>query len=170
VLKGEDCPTTAAEKLEFADICRQYFAQCYLTATRLYADAFRAMPELADDLQSENRYNAARAAALAAAGLGEDAAKLDDRERARLRNQAWEWLRADIVLWTKEVQSNELEDHARLRWSLQHWQNDGELSALREPRSLANLPQAEREAWLKLWSDVAAVIAKARTARPQEMP
>jgi hypothetical protein len=40
------------------------------------------------------RYNAACCAALAAGGQGKDADKLDDKERARLREQACDWLRA----------------------------------------------------------------------------
>jgi len=41
-------------------------------------------------------------AALAAAGQGEDAAKLDDKERTRLRKQALDWLRADLALRRKQ--------------------------------------------------------------------
>src|SRR6516164_4586354 len=62
------------------------------TATGLYAAAFAADPKLADDLKAGHRYRAACAAALAAAGQGEDAAKLDDKEKVRLRKQALDWL------------------------------------------------------------------------------
>jgi len=47
---------------------------------------------------------AARAAALAAARKGEDAAKLDTKEQARLRQQALDWLRADLALHTKQAE------------------------------------------------------------------
>jgi hypothetical protein len=54
----------------------------------------QSMPSLADDLNSyylnsHYRYNAA---SLAACGHGADAAKLDDKERARLCSQALTWL------------------------------------------------------------------------------
>ena len=49
----------------------------------LLRPAFAADPNLADDPGSRHRYNAACSAALAAAGQGEDAAKLDDKRTRR---------------------------------------------------------------------------------------
>jgi tetratricopeptide (TPR) repeat protein len=68
-------------------------------AARFAAEAFAARPKLADDLRFPNRRNAACSAALAGCGQGQDAAKLDDAERARLRRQALDWLRADLAAW-----------------------------------------------------------------------
>src|SRR5215472_4056243 len=59
------------------------------------SSAMRSPPK--DDLQTQDRYNAANAAALAGCGQGEDAAKLNDNERTRLRQQALTWLRADLA-------------------------------------------------------------------------
>jgi hypothetical protein len=58
-------------------------------------------PGLAEDLNAQHRYNAARAAALAGCGAGEDAAHLTDSDRAGLRKQALDWLRADLEAWRK---------------------------------------------------------------------
>jgi len=58
------------------------------TPRRFHADAFAADPKLADDLRFQHRYNAARWAVLAAAGKGADTKDLDDKARARLRQQA----------------------------------------------------------------------------------
>jgi hypothetical protein len=57
-------------------------------------------PKLAADLKWQRRYNAACAAALAAAGKGEDAAKLDEKECDRWRKQALDWLKAELDAYT----------------------------------------------------------------------
>src|SRR5205814_89708 len=75
-------------------------------SARFYAEAFAAQPALADDLKVGHRYNAACYAALAAAGMGEDTARLDDKEKSRLRKQALDWLRADLTLWSKQLASD----------------------------------------------------------------
>jgi hypothetical protein len=51
----------------------------------LSATAFAANPLLATFVANGHRYNAACSAALAAADQGEDAAKLDDAAKAKLR-------------------------------------------------------------------------------------
>jgi hypothetical protein len=83
ILKGEAQPGDAAEQMALAQLCaaKKEFA----AAARFYAGAFTARAALADDLRAQNRYNAACAAALAAAGQGEDASQLDGQARARMR-------------------------------------------------------------------------------------
>ena len=120
-------------------------------AARLYAAAFAARPALADDLASRNRYDAACAAARAAADPGTDGARPDEAERAGLRRQALDWLRADLAL------------RARLRLdgksvaeALAPWQADAALAGVRDRAPLEKLPADERDEWLRLWADVAA--------------
>jgi tetratricopeptide (TPR) repeat protein/tRNA A-37 threonylcarbamoyl transferase component Bud32 len=166
VLKGEIKLRSAAERLEFADLCVRPFQQRYGDATRLYAEAFAADPKLADDLNSWNRYNAACAAALAAAGQGKDPTPPDDKEKARLRNQALEWLQADLALWSKQAQSAQPQDRATVLKMLRHWQRDRDLASVRDANALAKLAPAEREAWRKLWAAVEALLAKAEAPAP----
>jgi hypothetical protein len=97
-----------------------------------------------------HRYNAACAAALVASGKGEDADKLDDKERARLRQQALGWLRGDLDLWAKQVESGKPPVRAAVRQTLQHWQKDTDLASLRDAVALAKLPDAERADFEKL--------------------
>ena len=104
---GSYTPATNDERLGLALWCQ--VKKLHRTAAGLYADAFAADPKLADDLKAGTRYNAACSTALAVAGQGEDAAKLDDRERTRLRQQALDWLRADLVLRAKQLESNRAE-------------------------------------------------------------
>jgi hypothetical protein len=168
VLRGDDRPTSAAEGVEFARLCRQPFQRRYAAAADFYADAFAAQPRLADDLQQQHRYNAAGAAALAGCGQGEDVAKLDGKERARLRAQALTWLRADLALWSRVLGNLNPQARAAAVQALRHWQEDGDLAVVRDSAALADLPHAERARWCKLWADVAAVLAKPQASGAQQ--
>ena len=120
----------------------------------------RAQPTLADPLQSLHRYNAACAAALAAAGQGEDTGKLDGKERARLRNQALGWLRDDLAAWGKVTDGGPPQAKAAAQQTLKHWQEDSDLAGIRDKDALDKLPEAERADWKKLWADVDALLKK----------
>jgi serine/threonine-protein kinase len=161
-LKGEFQPRDTAERLGLAGVC--LVKKLHAAAARLYADAFAADPELADDLRAAHRYNAACYAALAASGQGEDAAKLDEKEKARLRQQALDWLRADLAVRTKRLESGQPTDRAAVQQAMKHWQRDSDLADIRDDGALAKLPAEERAACEKLWADVAAMRKKAETS------
>jgi serine/threonine-protein kinase len=159
VLKGEARPAGPAELLGLAELCT--LQQRHADAARFYADAFEAEPRLADDLQASYRYDAACAAARAAAGRDTDAAKLGDKGRARLRQQALDWLRTDLALWGKRLEPGTPQARAEVQKALRHWQQDAALAGLRDAAALANLLAAEREAFQELWAGVAALLKKA---------
>jgi tetratricopeptide (TPR) repeat protein/serine/threonine protein kinase len=161
VLKDPGQPADAAERLAFAQLCQQY-KKLPRAAARFYADAFAAEPKLAADLRAGHRYNAACAAALAAAGQGEDAMKLADEERTRLRQQALDWLRVDLAAWTQVLDKGPPQARQVLAQTLQHWQKDADFAALREKAALDKLPAAERDSWQRLWADVAALLQRAQ--------
>jgi Tfp pilus assembly protein PilF len=168
-LKGDFQPRGTAELLGLADVCQA--KQRHAAALRLYADAFAADPKLADDLKAAHRYNAACHAALAAAAQGEDAAKLDDTEKTHLRQQALDWLRADLALRTKQLKSGSPAERTAAQQALRHWQQDGDLAGLRDATALAQLPAEERAACERLWADVAALLKKAETpAKTEDKP
>src|SRR5262249_58944493 len=73
-------------------------------APRLYVDAFAAEPTLADDLRQQHRFNAACAAVLAAAGKGEDAGKLGEKEKGKWRRQPPDRVRGDLAAGGKVVE------------------------------------------------------------------
>jgi serine/threonine-protein kinase len=154
VLKGEAQPTDITERLSFAELSG--LKKRHADAVQFYADAFAAEPKLADNLQAQNRYKAACSAALAAAGQGQDPMK-----STQLRKQALDWLRADLALSAKRLESGKPNDRAEVQNSLQHWQQAPDLTGIRDGAALAKLPQAEREACQKLWADVAALLKKA---------
>jgi Tfp pilus assembly protein PilF len=167
-LKGEFQPRDAAERLELVKVCVARKFHYAHAAARLSADAFAADPKLADDLKAGHRYNAACFAALAATGQGEDAARLDAKEKARLGRQALDWLRADLALRTKQLDSGQPRDRRAVQSELRYWQKDSDLAGIRDEAALTSLPAKEREALIQLWADVAALLKKAETTGKQE--
>jgi tetratricopeptide (TPR) repeat protein len=154
-LNGQAKPAGSAECLELATICR--FKQLYGGTTRFYSEAFAAEPKLADNLNVQHRYEAACAAALAGCGQGEDPDKLDEMERARLRRQAWDWLRADLRAYQQVVDKA----GSLVLQRMQHWLQDTDFAGVRGADALAKLSEAEREEWQKLWKDVDALHQRA---------
>jgi serine/threonine-protein kinase len=98
-LEGKHQPTDNYERVALLGVCQ--FTNRWLALARLYTDAFAAEPRLAEDLRSGRRYNAA----LAGCGRGEDAAGVGEPERARWRQRARQWLRADLAAWAKALDS-----------------------------------------------------------------
>jgi serine/threonine-protein kinase len=158
ILQGKEKLASAAESLPFIGLCM--VTQRYAAIARLCDFAFTADPEWAGNLRAGRRYSAACFAALAAAGRGADADSLDDKERARWRKQARDWLRADLAAWAK------VPDRAVVQKVLRLWQQDGRLATVRDPAALAKLPQAERTQWQRLWADVETLLAGDSPAPP----
>jgi hypothetical protein len=163
ILNGKAEPKNPAEGCELARLCGQ-FQKRYAAALLLFEKAFAADAKLANDLAAGHRYNAACYAALAAAGRGKGAAKLDDKERARLRRQALTWLQADLRAHGKQLKSSRPEAANQSRQALRHWQGDADLASVRDRAALARLPETERADWQKLWADVEALL---KTAAPK---
>jgi serine/threonine-protein kinase len=138
------------------------FANRPLALARRYAEAFAADPGLTEGLAASHRYRAARAAALAGCGRGEDAPGLGEAEAKRWREQARQWLRADLTAWNQALASAPAA--SELRRTLEGWRYDLDLAGLRDPIALEKLPAEEREEWLALWKEVEALLS--RTASP----
>jgi tetratricopeptide (TPR) repeat protein len=166
ILQGKTRPASPAERIELADLCSH--KRLHRAAARFYKEAFAEQSKLADDLGAAHRYYAACAAALAAGGQGEDAARLDDTERARLRKQALDWLRADLVEYAKRLEGGTRVMRRTVRQEMQRWQNDTDLAGIRDSSALAKLPAEERASFEKLWSDVADMLARAQATKPQQ--
>jgi serine/threonine-protein kinase len=158
ILEGKEKPVNDSERPALGWLCQRPFKKLHAASTRFYAEAFAHNPKLAEDVTKPHRYNAACSAALASCGKGEDAAKLDDQERARLRQQALDWLRADLAAWTKLA--DDAKQHDGIRRTLAHWQQDADLAGIRDEKELAKLHADEREACQKLWADVAELLKK----------
>ncbi len=124
-------------------------------------DATADQPALAGDLIAANRYNAACSAALAGAGKGNDHAQLDDAAKARWRNKALDWLKADLAERAKQAETNQPRARRDVIQKLQHWKVDRDLAGVREAAALEKLPADQRRDWLALWSEVGTVLAEA---------
>ena len=183
-LRGEYQPSDNDERLALVGIC-QFEGRSH-TAARLYADAFAADPGLAarltsecrsraalgdrqpvsrvEELATECRYPAARCAALAGCGLGEDGLKLSEGERTHWRSQVREWLRADLAMWAKTLDNGSQAARVVVNKLLTYEQTDPHLAGLREPSALDQLSAAERTEWKTLWRDVASLLNRARAA------
>src|SRR5262249_40644607 len=98
-----------------------------------------------------------------------DADKLGDEERARWRQQAHDWLRADLALWGKHLKGK-TPGAAAIQKQLRRWQDDADLAGLRDVAALAQLPEAERQACRHLWADVAELLKQARGAEKRPEP
>jgi serine/threonine protein kinase/tetratricopeptide (TPR) repeat protein len=157
--RGDFKPATNEERLALAELCAS--KKLYRTSAGLFADAFAADVKVAGDHTTGHRYNAACFATLAGAGQGKDPAKPDEGERAGLRKQALGWLRADLALWAKQLESGPPTDRARVQQTMKHWLHDKDLAPVRDAAALANLPSDERAAFAELWADVAALRKKA---------
>jgi hypothetical protein len=184
-LRGEYQPQDNDERLAFSGACQ--FQALYAAAARLYADAFEADPQLAgrlttecryrtlreefpeDDrmepLETECRYLAARCAALAGAGLGNDGAKLSAAGRAHWRRQARRWLRADLAQWARTLDSGSELDRNLAKKMLMRWRVEPDLAGLLESNESDELSADERKDDLELWRDID--VALKRIARQE---
>jgi tetratricopeptide (TPR) repeat protein len=161
VLAGAVRTEDAAETLEFAYLAHDQ--QRFAGASRLFERAFEIQPKLADDRTSSNRYNAACSAALAAAGQGRDEPPLDEAARSRLRHSAYQYLKVDLAAGSEALRLSQPLEKARLQQTLAHWKVDPDLSGIRAPEVLAQLPELERNNWQALWTEVDSLLRPSTT-------
>jgi serine/threonine-protein kinase len=159
-LQGDHQPQENDERLALLGVCQS--RGLHGAAARLYADAFAADRSLAESSFLECRYHAARCAALAGCGLGEDGAGLSEAERTRWRKQARAWLQADLAMRARTLEGGSGAARVRVRNLLTHWQADPDLAGLRDPGALATLSAEEREECLALWKEVDALLNRTK--------
>ena len=159
VVQGKDTPP-AADCLDLAELC--FAKKHYATAARLYAEALAATPRLTEDLRAGHRFNAARAAALAGGGRGDDVAGLGGPERGALRKQARDWLRLDLAAWAKKVETGTAADRIQAQKTLAPWRDDPDLAGLRDPAAVDRLPPSERQECRALWRDLDTLLERAQ--------
>lgn len=153
LVEGKDSFADNQERLDASELCRRQGR--FASAAKFFAEAFALDPKLADDLEAGHRYNAARSAAVAAAGQGEDTAKLDDEEQARLRKQVVDWLNADLVQRRTQLENGAPADQAAMRGIAQRWLSDRAFASVRDSAVLAKLPTEELQTFTRFWAEVA---------------
>jgi tetratricopeptide (TPR) repeat protein len=179
-LQGDYQPQDNDERVALLGICQSRGLSG--AAARLYDDAFAADPGLADRMTTDClhraiqafgssadptaafnvacRYLAARCAALAGCGLGKDRDKLTEAERTRWRIRAREWLQADLAMWAAKLDSHTPVERHLARRMLTQWQTDPDLTGLREPSALDELPADERKNCLAIWHELRAALRR----------
>jgi serine/threonine protein kinase/Tfp pilus assembly protein PilF len=159
LLRGEG-PIPASERIAVAELCCA--RQLFVSAVRLYREAFAALPDLAENPASPLRFNAACVAARAAAGEGAEAGRLGEGDRAGLRGQALTWLQAELTAWRQRLDKEPEQARLAVLMRFAPWEHDPDLAPVREAKALARLAESDRRDWRNLWDGVAALLAKAR--------
>jgi tetratricopeptide (TPR) repeat protein len=169
IQRGTAQPADAAERLTLAEFCvaRKHLP---VLAARFCTEAFAADPPLSSEKKAVHLYNAACAAALAGNGQGEDAAQLDEKERARWRRQALEWLQLALAVWTERAEKGTAAQRGAIFGRMQYWQRDADLAGIREETALARLADSERQAWRKFWADVEALRSRLKPKGKEPPP
>jgi WD40 repeat protein len=164
VLRGEDQPADNADRLAFAQMACE--TKRYVVATKLWAKALEADPKLGDDNARRYRYLAARTAALAVAGQGQDEPSLDDAAKARFRRQALNWLKANLSARKRAAMIIEPGNKKKFAEFLADLKQLPDLASIRDEKELARLPEEERKEWQSLWADVEVLLKQTRGATP----
>ncbi len=158
VLEGKDKPANAGECLEFARLC--HVDKQHAAAVRLSEEASAAQPRLAEDVRTGQRFRAACYAALAAFVADEGSARFSAEERRHWREQARQWLKADLASWVSKQTSGAAADRALVRSTMTNWRANPDLAGLRTPGALEKLSVEERKDWLLLWNEVDALLER----------
>jgi tetratricopeptide (TPR) repeat protein len=170
ILRGSDRPTDANDYLALAWWLSHRPERWYAAAARLAAEGFTARPALADDLDAQHRYEAACTAALAGCGRGNDQPPPDGSRRRALRQQALDWLRADLAAYAGVVDAGPPQARAAVAQRLQHWQLDTDFAGVRGEAALAKFPTTEGDGWRKLWAAVHQLLARAQGGKGPAAP
>jgi hypothetical protein len=166
VLRDDPEHATVQTRLAQIRFKTAYDEKKFAAAARLWAEALEIHPKLGDDPRTQARFSAARAAAMAADGQGQDEPPLDDAAKTALRRQALDWLRADLTALGKLLAPGTPQARAAVVEALQHWDKDPDLAGIRAAQALAELPEAERKEWQAIWAEVEALLKRARDAKP----
>jgi serine/threonine-protein kinase len=162
-LDGKYQPRDNDERLALLGVCQ--FTNRSLALARLYTDAFAADPSLPEDFRSGRCSSAARAAALVGCGRGEDVAGVGEPERVRWRQQARQWLRADLAAWNRALDRDPATARDLVQ-GLKRWRGDPDLAGFFEPAELEKLPPDERKDCVALSNEIGGVLARAGGAGP----
>ncbi len=158
ILDGKRPTADADESLAVAQL--SYRRKLYAASSRFWYEAFRSDPKLAETLLPQHRYNAACAAAMAGCGQGKDVPPLDEAARARWRQQAVEWLKADLAAWSRDLETGSPQRRKFIAETHRHWKSNPNLAGIRDPAAIEKLPEDERAACRALWKDVDDLLAK----------
>jgi hypothetical protein len=85
--------------------------------------------------------------------------------RARLRQQAWALLRAEVATQAQQLSSASPAEAAAARQVLEVLRGLPVLAGVRNPAALVNLPESERQEWQAFWQEVEGLLRDSVPAR-----
>jgi hypothetical protein len=71
------------------------------------------------------------------------------------------WLQDDLAAYAKLAERDQPAGKQTVRQRLEHWKQDPDLASVRDREALDRLPEAERQPWQQLWTDVASLLKRA---------
>jgi tetratricopeptide (TPR) repeat protein len=151
VLKGTDMVGGVEEQIDLAKLC--IMKKRFLAAARHFRDALAANAKL------KHRFDAACCAALTSAGAGSDSTGLDEKRRDYWRQQALTWLRDELTIQSRQLESGQPEHQQQAVEALLRWLSSDDLASVCESEALSRLPASQRQAWQSLWADVERLLA-----------
>jgi serine/threonine-protein kinase len=143
------------ETLEFAEILR--LRGQFAVSVRLYEEAFRLAPALAENPLSGNRFDAACAAVQTCA------LEREDGKKTALSDQALQWIREDLAAWNRRLESGNAPLRASAVRALKRWRTESQLAAVRDAAAVSGLSATTEDGWRALWRDVDAALEHAAT-------
>lgn len=124
----------------------------FAAAASLCRDAFAVDSEIANDTESQFRYDAACWAALA--GTGSDDLVENSKQRDDWRAQSLKWLQEDLKILESMAKTGSDAQREEAREQLDGWLNDSNLVSVRSRNRLGFLPEEERRRWDEFWDNV----------------
>jgi hypothetical protein len=112
------------------------------------------------NLGARHRSNAARAAAQEGCGHGADATSLGEEERARLRDQARQWVGADLAARVRDLDTDATAARLDVCEALTRWRMELDLACVRDSGELNKVPADEQKEYFTFWAEVTAVLAR----------
>ena len=135
--------------------------QCVIEHAALHVDILALLKNLADSANTplDPRFGEC----LVGCGEGKDAKRFTGAERVEWRNQALVWLKEELALLVDRLEVGDIQKD-ELRKILQSGQDDWkftrQLACVRDPVSLAKLPEEERRDWMAFWQSVDTLLEK----------
>jgi hypothetical protein len=96
---------------------------------------------------------------------GEAVPLAGEAARARLRQQAWALLRAEVATQARQLSSASPAEATAARQVLEVLRGLPVLAGVRDPAALASLPEPERQTWQALWQEVEGLLGGPAPAR-----
>ena len=152
ILRGEQAPASAGERVELAEICRKMGRSA--ASAELWQSAFDADPGL---VVGRNLYSALMAAAQAGCGKGKDAGALDEEKRAMWRSQAAAWFRDYLEIMVELLDTGGDKGLRDVRSIVLALKMSPHLPGLLAPRRLSRLPDKDQVETLACFADLDAL-------------